>query len=435
MTVGRNDPCPCGSGRKYKKCHLASDTAARAAERPGTVSPVHEQDQRLVMDILEFLQQRFPEELFHASLDLDAHPEMSPQFGAPWLAYIAEYEGRTGVDWFLEERGWTLARGAVEWLNAQKASWLSMWEVVDVEPGRLLVLRDLLTFAERTVHEVQASRTAERGMIVLCRVTDFGGVSIMCGMHPNPLRPASGSIAAESVRKALRRRNAVPVERLRNVKTATRMLNEWSDQLDALASMSFVNTEGDAILLTTDRWRIAPGQRTTVESRLLQLDGVEADDGGFVYLREDAPGDVTLIGALRFEASTMLLETISVARADELAARIEEACHDLFTGRRMRTHVDPLSTPNQADLPDPPETESSAEQDAILHEMKARHYRAWLDDPLPALEGKTPRAVVATAGGRRRVEKILQEIEMIEAEMPAGARFDVGVLRRELRIG
>jgi uncharacterized protein YecA (UPF0149 family) len=23
--VGRNDPCPCGSGKKYKKCHLASE--------------------------------------------------------------------------------------------------------------------------------------------------------------------------------------------------------------------------------------------------------------------------------------------------------------------------------------------------------------------------------------------------------------------------
>jgi preprotein translocase subunit SecA len=22
--VGRNDPCPCGSGRKYKKCHGAA---------------------------------------------------------------------------------------------------------------------------------------------------------------------------------------------------------------------------------------------------------------------------------------------------------------------------------------------------------------------------------------------------------------------------
>jgi preprotein translocase subunit SecA len=23
--VGRNDPCPCGSGKKYKKCHGASE--------------------------------------------------------------------------------------------------------------------------------------------------------------------------------------------------------------------------------------------------------------------------------------------------------------------------------------------------------------------------------------------------------------------------
>jgi len=32
MKVGRNDPCHCGSGQKYKKCHLASDDAARSAE-------------------------------------------------------------------------------------------------------------------------------------------------------------------------------------------------------------------------------------------------------------------------------------------------------------------------------------------------------------------------------------------------------------------
>ncbi len=29
--TGRNDPCPCGSGKKYKKCHLAADEAAAAA--------------------------------------------------------------------------------------------------------------------------------------------------------------------------------------------------------------------------------------------------------------------------------------------------------------------------------------------------------------------------------------------------------------------
>ena len=29
--TGRNDRCPCGSGKKYKKCHLAEDEAARTA--------------------------------------------------------------------------------------------------------------------------------------------------------------------------------------------------------------------------------------------------------------------------------------------------------------------------------------------------------------------------------------------------------------------
>jgi preprotein translocase subunit SecA len=28
--VGRNDPCPCGSGKKYKKCCLLKETQARA---------------------------------------------------------------------------------------------------------------------------------------------------------------------------------------------------------------------------------------------------------------------------------------------------------------------------------------------------------------------------------------------------------------------
>jgi SEC-C motif-containing protein len=26
--VGRNDPCPCGSGKKYKKCHFLNESAA-----------------------------------------------------------------------------------------------------------------------------------------------------------------------------------------------------------------------------------------------------------------------------------------------------------------------------------------------------------------------------------------------------------------------
>ncbi len=31
LKTGRNDPCPCGSGKKYKKCHLEADEAAQSA--------------------------------------------------------------------------------------------------------------------------------------------------------------------------------------------------------------------------------------------------------------------------------------------------------------------------------------------------------------------------------------------------------------------
>ncbi len=32
--VGRNQPCPCGSGKKYKQCCLQADEAARVAALP-----------------------------------------------------------------------------------------------------------------------------------------------------------------------------------------------------------------------------------------------------------------------------------------------------------------------------------------------------------------------------------------------------------------
>jgi len=31
--TGRNDPCPCGSGKKYKQCHLGADEAKERAAR------------------------------------------------------------------------------------------------------------------------------------------------------------------------------------------------------------------------------------------------------------------------------------------------------------------------------------------------------------------------------------------------------------------
>jgi len=46
MKIGRNDPCPCGSGKKYKKCHLEADEAHASAAK----AEVHEGVQRVERD-------------------------------------------------------------------------------------------------------------------------------------------------------------------------------------------------------------------------------------------------------------------------------------------------------------------------------------------------------------------------------------------------
>lgn len=42
MKIGRNDPCWCGSGRKYKQCHEAFDHKIASFERAGHIVPPHE---------------------------------------------------------------------------------------------------------------------------------------------------------------------------------------------------------------------------------------------------------------------------------------------------------------------------------------------------------------------------------------------------------
>ena len=34
MKIGRNEPCPCGSGKKYKKCCLLTKTQAPTVSAP-----------------------------------------------------------------------------------------------------------------------------------------------------------------------------------------------------------------------------------------------------------------------------------------------------------------------------------------------------------------------------------------------------------------
>jgi tetratricopeptide (TPR) repeat protein len=67
--AGRNDPCPCGSGKKYKKCHLAADELATI------VPPTPPDAKELLTNGWRLFEQRRPgaaEKEFRAALAADA---------------------------------------------------------------------------------------------------------------------------------------------------------------------------------------------------------------------------------------------------------------------------------------------------------------------------------------------------------------------------
>jgi hypothetical protein len=438
----RNAPCPCGSGRKYKKCCLPGAEERRPSQHAR--HPLHELDDRLVHALLEFAGRRFGPAWLRAEA-FGADTPSVLQIAVPWSLYHHRHEEQTVLDHYLAERRRRLSPAERGWLESQRAAWLSVWEVTDVEPGVSMTLRDLLTGETRSVHEKTASRTAVRRDAVLGRVVDHQGVSLICGMHPRVLAP---SAAAEVVRRArvrARRKGVLPLERLRDEGFGRALIRYWKEAVEESSARAALppdlqNTDGDPFLLTTDHFEIAPGARASVEATLAALPEVEPPGPGegppaYVFLRAGnrihKSWDNTVVGRAWISGDELHAETNSRERADTLRERLESVCG---TGirHRAREHADPLSERARPARPRATPERPPPEAEQLLLEFKQRHYDDWLDTPVPALGGKTPREAARTARGRSAVDVLLKDMEVHEQR--AGGGFDFSALRRELRL-
>jgi hypothetical protein len=434
---GRNDPCHCGSGKKYKKCHLGEDRSREQLE--SAVAELHRMDGALVMDMCLFAAQRFEDE-WSGHRKAFADPMESGPLAAPWSVHHFEVRGLVVRDWFLEERSAHLTPLEREWLSAQEKTWLSIWEVVDVRVGESLTVEDRLTGEVRLVQEKLASTTLVKRDTILGRVTAFRRWALLCGVHPRPLPPADAAEVVRRVRSRLRRKRAVPVDRLQKDKIGFYLIRRWEEAVAELDRRRAVppdlrNTDGDPLVLTVDHFEVNPADRQDVEARLSTLPDVELperddDESAHFFVR---PGDgvmqSTLIGVARLSRDRMRIESNSRQRADRLRKRIEDVCGGIVR-HRAREHPNPLHPASRA--VDKAARIQRPEFRQLELDFKEQHYADWPDHPLPALDGRTPREAVQTKEGRDVVDLLLKEMENLEGRAPAGSRFAFATLRREL---
>jgi len=438
--VPRNAPCPCGSGKKYKKCCLGKDEAAAAeAMRPASL---HAADARLAGEMVGFALRRFGEKWSPAAEDF-ADPGEAAQLSVPWSLYSFTVEGKTVAEWFREEMGTRLSQDDRAILDDEGRAWLSIWEVVEVEPGVSVRVRDLLSGEERRVTERSGTEEMVPRDTLLARIVDHEGIFLFSGLHPRILPPVEAAEVVDKVRRRLRRKGQVPVDRLRAEKIGRYMIRCWEDAAEELvhrfsAPPDLRNSDGDELLFTIDHFVFDSGDRAEIERRLGSQEDVEPpgpDDPeeGYVFHRAGARKDeMILVGRAVLSKGKLRLETNSMKRADSLRARIEELCGGLVR-HKLREHSDPVALLKEAEGKSPKaKPPPIPENAAIVREYKDRHYAGWIDEPLPALEGKTPREAVRTKEGRREVDLLLRDMENREHRLPEAERYDFTRIRRQL---
>lgn len=396
--------------------------------------------------MVAYARSRFGETLV-AAQDAFADAEAAFQLFMPWSLYHFLIDGRPVAEWFAADPEVRLTEAERAWLAAQRAAWLGIWEVIDVIPGQQMTMTDLLTGEQRVVVEASGSRNAVARDAVLARVVDYQGESLLAGVHPQPLAPHDAAEVLREMRGRLRRRGLIPVERLRRDAIERFLIARWEDAVDLAFARAAVppqlsNTDGDELVFTTDHFAFDAASRAWLEAQLAALEhvhGPERDDNETIYtfLRPAKPGAAdqrgTIIGTIRLTKSGLLLETNSLKRADRLRKQLETATSGRLR-HRAREHSSPFAPPGPSRGKHAPEVPPEIAGPIIQQYLKD-YYTDWLDQPIPALDGATPRQAVLTRTGRQQLEVLLKSFEHNAGRSPGGTGPDVGWLRRELGLG
>ena len=375
--VGRNDPCPCGSGRKYKTCHSGKETIGLLDRGPWLYAKaqrfIHDRDaDDLVSGLLSIVSDAsgrghaFASELAQGKMLDDialCECDMFEDFLAQRSAMLPADEALTAGQWALTER--------------------SVFEVIETRHDEI-VLRDIRKGETITVTNTTPGDRTLPGMYFLGRPLPID----------NTWRAYSGFILLPPVM----------------LDYANEVLDEGDpDEIAGLIGSTFappqmLNTDSEPISMHEITWDIEDAKDAATA---LRAAGLKRDGNTFSLVRDSKNSPNTVIASFELQDDEIVASVNSDARADEilqLVARVlphAELVSDdvldmgeMFERRReQRAFTNPdLSNPNLR---------------AALESISRQFEQRWLDDNIPALRGMTPREAANDPIGRIELERLL----------------------------
>ncbi len=351
---------------------------------------------------------------------------------------------QTLIEAYLKHRGWREGTAGRRYLQALGESELKFWEITAVKPGAYVDIREYGSKEKPIrVREKAATESLHQWEGLAARVLSMGKGNIFSGA----LLPFSPEIAVR-VHSVLA---AVP-------DNTRQMMQELLDrgEIDALPDnmgaltletlnselprITFLfwavdtyvranrpppelrNMDEELIELTQLRFPLR-GERSTVVKALDSSPVLEreTDDGCWAWFpkpfEDISPEErVSILGHIELKDTSVQLDTNSVARTERGGKMLSSLLGNLV-GSPLTIHEN-LDLMSEDDEPIAFAAELPPELQEAMDTHLTAHYRQTLDDPIPMLNGKTPRECAADPALRNDVIGWLKYMENSDKRSP-----------------
>src|SRR5579864_5189231 len=202
--IGRNDPCPCDSGKKYKHCCLGTIEATR-----DLWTRVSEAHRRVGEKVFTFAISEFGHDMETAWEDFylgEPDGPLSPSspdnaIFIPYFLFLWTGSWKNGrptpgivARTFLKEYVGPLDSLERQELESSLAEPVTFYEILSCRPGEGFSVRDVLTAREFSVKERSGSKAVRTGDIIYGQMSPMTGITTMAFCAPTIIPPARSLI-------------------------------------------------------------------------------------------------------------------------------------------------------------------------------------------------------------------------------------------------
>ena len=452
--INRNDPCFCGSGKKYKKCCLRKKEEQEQKQRVKKQSTtkaldyIAENYPEIILKAVQLLRGRYTEKEFSEIIEKfseDFIGQLINEFSL--IDYEDEGLNATLLEQYLNDKGAELNKDESKYLLALTNTYKSLYEVLEIKKGESILLQDYFSKQKFLVKEKAGTEQMVKWDLIFARLENVDNINYITGVVISFPREADYQLAElkkvyQKNKKIFKKKKLPKEDQLfifRHSITPLIFLNIIDYYTNFKRTL--VNKEGDLFEFCR-----AESKVTNYEETKKYLDKnfelVSEEPKELVYNLLDRVNSI--IASFYLKKEKLVVEVNSKKRLEKIK---KEHLKNLFyctkdwqseikdVDETLEEYRDkkPLGAEEKNEIPEEIKKE-------VAKEFFEDYYKKWFNMPIPLLGNLTPREASKKKSAK---PKLIELLKLIENRREKGAkndqdlnsaRIDIEMIKKELGI-